>query len=450
MGVFLWLGMLLTLVSIGRAAESDVDAIAALVSAPPTSSAVIAEIFERTERLLDSNSSSTHSVSRQTVRAVIREQMRRGNFADVPKTIDRIFPPGAEKKEVAADAAAIFGRFDGRDLCLETWALGCTQYGKLADAMTVANSIEELKRRNAAISKMTGVLIGKDVKATVLYGLVSDTMLGGDTPDKDIPAPKYSDAELLEFCRWYAATAEQMPYTNAKIQQTASAAGLMSRFGFKKEADELFDKAFADVLATEESNRIYAVAPIVGYRAASDEVDTVLDFIEKLPEHGVNVPVHQKVTWFCAMGKFDEALALVKGNSRYNYLLGNVVSALIAADRKADAREILEIMLASEDMFPDIAIGGNLVRGGMIDEAFRYVERFPNAECRATLLRLIALQQWKDGNTAEADKTLLEAVKQVEQMNPEAVGNWCGELKMILQPLTTDPKALEQLMKQFQ
>ena len=383
------------------------------------------------------------------VRAVIREQMRRDNFADVPKTIDRIFPPGADKKQVAADAAAIFGRFDGRDLCLETWAIGCTQYGKLADAMTVADSIEELSRRTAAINKMIGVLIGKDVQAMIFYEIFPDTLLGGDTPDKDISAPKYSEAELLKFCRWYAATEEQMPYTNAKIQRTASAAGLMRRFGFKKEADELFDKAFADVLATKESNRIYAVEPIITHRISAGEVDAALDFIGKLPENGIEVRAHQKVTWLCAMEKFDEAVAVAGEERQSHYLLADIGDSLLTLGRKEDAKKIFEKALASEDEYHDTMVGGLLIRAGMIDEAFRYVERFPTAQDRAALLTYIAQQQRADGNTTEADKTLLEAVKQVEQIEPQYDGNRHMQLEAVLIQLVMDPRIIKRSSEQL-
>ena len=379
------------------------------------------------------------------VRAVIKEQMKRGNFADVSKTIDRIFPPGAEKKKVAADVAAIFGRFDGRDLCLETWAIVCTQYGKLTEAKTIADSIEELKRRDAAINKMIGVLIGKDVKATVLYGLMPDTILGGDAPDEEIPAPKYSEAELLKFCRWYAATAEQQPYTTARIKRTASAAGLMSRFGFKKEANELFDKAFAGVLAVEKDDWHYAVEPIITHRIGAGDVDAALELIEKLAESGAAVPVYQKISWLCAMEKFDDALALADQENKEFYL-GEIANALVAADRKEDARKIFKKIIASESQYLDV---GGLLQLGMVDEAFQYIERYPNATVKAqALMRALALQQLKGGSIADTDKTkiLLEVVKQVEKMDAQYDGDRHKELERVLNALLADPKIAERLL----
>ena len=389
---------------------------------------------------------TTDSAQAEYVRAVIKAQIKRGQFADVPKTIDRIFPPGAEKKKVAADVAAIFGRFDGRDLCLETLAISYTQHGKLAEAMTIADSIEELQRRDAAVNKMIGVLTGKDVKATVLYGLVSDTMLGGDTPDEGIPTPKYSEAELLKFCRWYAATSEQFPYLNAKIQRTASAAGLMSQFGFKKEAEELFDKAFADVLTIERKEvRIYAVEPIINHRIGSGDFDVVLDLIEnKFPANDIKVPDYQKIIWFCAMKKFNEAIALLEEEKASDFDLAQIGSALIADDRSEDAKKLFEKTLAeafaSEKTFSARMLPINLLQVGMTDEAFRCAERFYNDESKSQMLVGLAWQQRKDGNAADADKTLVKAIKQVEKMEAKHDGNRHGLIKSILRQLATDMK----------
>ena len=386
------------------------------------------------------------------VRAVIKEQMKRGEFAGIQTTIDRIFPSGTPKKEVPADQAAIFGRFDGRDLCLETWAIGCTQHGKLADAMTIADSIEELKRRNATVNKMIGVLIGEDVKTTVLYGLLSDTFLGGDTPNADIPTPKYSDEELLKFCRWYAVTGEQWPPSLQKIQRTASAAGLMSRLGFKTEADELFDKAFADMLALERKNeRIFAVEPIVKHRINAGDFDAVFDMIKKLSENEINVSASQKIEWFCAMDRFGDAIALASeenlNENLSNYLWIQIGRDLAAADQKDEAKKIFEKVIALESAFPDRAFVMDLLQVGMIDEAFRYVERLPNAESRSQALRGIAGRQWADGNTSDAEKTLLEAIKQVEKMDAQYDGNRHVELQSILSMLTVDRKLIQLLEK---
>ena len=387
------------------------------------------------------------------VRAVIKEQMKRGQFADVPKTIDRIFPPGAEKKKVAADAAAIFGRFDGRDLCLETWAIGCVQHGKTREATTVADSIEELKRRNAAINKMIGVLIGKDVKSPVLYGLLPDTILGGDTPDDTISTPQYSEAEILEFCRWYAATTEQQPYTQMKIQRTASAAGLMLQFGFREEAEKLFDQAFDEVMATKvvtgmSDSRIFAVEPIINHRINAGDFDAVFDLLEnKFPENGINIPVFQKIPWLCAMGKFDDAIALAENEKRHDFW-SQIGRSLIAADRKEDAKKVFEKALATETAFPDETLARNLLQVGMTDEAFRYIERFPNAETRASSLTSISMSQRLEGNTAEADKTLLKAIKEVEKMDATTDGNRHIRLEVILSALATDVKQIQRLLEQ--
>ena len=376
------------------------------------------------------------------VRAVIKEQMKQGEFAEVPKTIDRFFPPGAPKKEVAADAAAIFGRFDGRDLCLETWAIGCTQHGKLTEAMTVADSIEELKRRNAAINKMIGVLIGKDVKATVLYGLLPDTILGGDAPDDEIPPPEYSEAELLEFCRWYAETAEQWPSSPQNIQRTAAAAGLMDRFGFKKEANELFEKAFANLLALERKEYLnYEAEPIIKHRIGTGDFDAVFALFEKLSENGIRI---DKIRWFLEMGKFDDAIALAEENKSSWKQIG---SAFIAADRKEEAQKAFEramkLELATE--YPDPALVASLLQAEMIDQAFRYIEHLPNAERKAEALTWIARKQWMDGDTTSAEKTLLEAVRQVEKMDPQAEGNRHIRLQGILMVLGIDLKLVQRL-----
>jgi len=387
------------------------------------------------------------------VRAVIKEQMKQGKFADVQKTIDRIFLPGADKKEVAADAAAIVGRFDGHDLCLETWAIGLTQHGKLAEAVTVIDSIEERSRRNATINKVIGILIGKDVEAKVLYGLLSDTMLGGDAPDEDIPAPKYTDTELLEFCRWYEALAEQMPRGGAKIKQTAAAAGLMSRLGFKKEAEELYDKAFADVLAFEgrdqfdtESVRIHAVDAIVEFRIAADDIDAALEFIEKLPEHGFRVADYRKIWWFCAMGKFDDAIALVESDVQEDafsirtrgFHWETIIVSLFVADRSEEAEKILEKVVASGyAVAPDEIRKTVLLQGGRIGEAFAL---FPYGS--EGLLKT-AWDQRMDGNMADAEKTLLEAVKQAEQLPYKG-------LQPILVQLAFDPKMGRRLLSQLE
>jgi tetratricopeptide (TPR) repeat protein len=392
------------------------------------------------------------------VRAVIREQMRRGRFADVPKTIDRIFPPGAAKKKVAGDVEANYGRFDGRDLCLETWAIGCTQRGRLAEARSVVESIEEERRRVATLNKMIGVLIGEDVKVTVYHGLQLDTQFGGDKPDSTIPAPKYTEAELLEFFRWYAATAEQQPHTMRKIQRTAAAAGMMLRLGFKKEANELFDKAFADVLAIENDwMKVSAAEAIIIYWCEGRDPEAALDFIEKLPENGIEVSVEQKIQWFCAIGKIDEAIALA-GTDKDHWELINHTLSLI--NNKEHSKKFCEKVLASEEMIArleeicanDIEQAGmftsHLALAETIDEALRCVERFSDVETRVATrgicLMYIAQQLRQAGNTEEADKALLEAVKILETVEMDEEDRRDQMFVILMELANVDMLQLEQ------
>jgi len=140
------------------------------------------------------------------VRAVIKEQMKQGKFDDVSKTIDLIFLPDEGNKN-GLPANTALTRSPWHNLCLEAWILGCIQHGKLAEAQTVADSIET----DNIVSKMIILLVGGDIAQDVLgkaKWMPLNIHISDNAIDKDISVPKYSDTELLEFCRWYAAKAE--------------------------------------------------------------------------------------------------------------------------------------------------------------------------------------------------------------------------------------------------
>ena len=63
----------------------------------------------------------------------------------------------------------------------------------------------------------------------------------------------------------------------------------------------------------------------------------------------------------------------------------------------------------------------------------------------AKFLTLISQKQRMDGNTADADKTLLEAVKQVEKIDAIADGNRHIRLSAILAGLAIHPKTIPRL-----
>ena len=374
------------------------------------------------------------------VRAVIKEQMKQGNFADVPKTIDRFFPQGHEC-----------------NLCLSAWVFGCIQHGRLAEAQIVADSTEGF--RHDIAHQMIVLLFGRDTAQDVLgkakwmpIGInISDNAI-----DRDIPVPKYSDAELLEFCRWYAAKADKQTTPISSMYWTVSAANLMFELGFKKEADELFDIALAKLLATNSSAWHNISSPVIAYQIRKGDFDDVLALHEKLVQNGMRVsslnPVaSRKIGWLCEMGKFDYAIALAEETEGLTgALLATLVESLLAANRKEEAMKILEKLFTSDtDSYNRIQRMYQLLQAGMIEEFSHYIERFPDAGDKAHLQLILSSHLRADGNYADADRILLEAFKQVEKMDVDSRGGRHLKLESILRSLTFKPKGIKQSLWNF-
>lgn len=199
------------------------------------------------------------------VRAVIERLIRSGNWEAVQPVIDRIFPLGAPKKEVAIDVAAIFGRFDGRDLCLETYALRAVQYGRLSEAMRVAEMIEERGQKYRTVNKIIELLIDKPTATNVLYGFLPDSVLGGETTETTIPKPQYTDQELRDFCQWYAyldqkdrsettersnqtSNSSDSPSAYTRTKHLIATADLALSLGLRAEAEKWYDQSLEEML----------------------------------------------------------------------------------------------------------------------------------------------------------------------------------------------------------
>ena len=369
------------------------------------------------------------------VRAVIKEQMKQGNFADVPKTIDRFFPQGHE-----------------RNLCLSAWVFGCIQHGRLAEAQIVADSTEGF--RHDIAHQMIILLFGMDLAQDVLGKAkwmpivinISDNAI-----DRDIPVPKYSDAELLEFCRWYAAKADKQTIPIASMYWTVSAANLMFELGFKKEADELFDIALAKLLATNSSAWHNISAPVIDYQIRKGDFDAVLALHQKLVKNGMLALPVAKIRWLCEIGKFDDAIELAEeAKSVTGSLLATLAKGLLAANRKEKAMNILEKLFVSDaDSYSKIERMYQLLQAGMTEEFSHYIERFPDAGDKAHLLSILSSHLRADGNYADADKMLLEAFKQVEKMDVDSRGGRHLKLESILRSLTFEPKGIKQSLWNF-
>jgi tetratricopeptide (TPR) repeat protein len=254
----------------------------------------------------------------------------------------------------------------------------------------------------------------------------------------------------MQFCRWYVAPAEPAQPNPRKIGRFAAAAGLMARFGFKKEAEELFEKAFADMLTLDRDEYSYYTAePIVRHRIGTGDYESVLKLFERMSENGFDISIYLKIDWLCEMGKFDEAIALSEENQHCSHLWEEIGEALVITERKDEAKKIFEKAIEHElaTPYPDPGLVHRLLQVGMIDEAFRYIPRLNNAENRISVLTMIAQKQRTDGNTDAADKTLLEAVKVVEEMVPQHVSHRLGVLGDILSHLMENPKLAQRWEK---
>ncbi len=403
--------------------------------------------------LQEAEKTASDTSKAELVRAVIRKQVQAGLLEDAEKAIDRIFPPGAPKKKVAADQAAIFGRFDGRDLCLETLGISCLQHGHLDKALQATDRIEEVKRRGAVSAKLAGFLMGRDVKTSVMYGLLPDGVLGGDSPDATIVKPNYSDEELRKFCRWYAATADITPNPSNKIARKASAAGLMAGLGFAVEADKLFTQAFDDALAMKPREgssfdpRIQAVAPIFQHRIGSGTPETVWTLIDRMTQEGITFPVSEKIKYLCMAKEFDKAMALADEETLRSYDRITLANALIVADEKEKAKKILQqvILVQGEPFLLDQPLTYALLRADMTDEALQLVDSLPNAEQKAQSLTMIAQAMKQEGKIDEMEMILLSAAEQVEKIDEKLEGNRQIRLDQILSTLLIDLDQVEKM-----
>lgn len=219
----------------------------------------------------------------------------------------------------------------------------------------------------------------------------------------------------------------------------------MFELGFKKEADELFDIAFAKLLATNSSAWHNTSSPIIEYQIRKGDLDAVLAVHEKLTKNGMLAYPPAKIRWLCGMGKFEDAIALADETKSTDW--EPIAEGLLVANRKEEVKEVLKKMLISGTNAFGIEIMYKLLQAGMFDEFSHYIEQFPDAGDKAHLLSVFSSYLRADGNIADADRMLLEAMKQVEKMPVNSHGGRHLKLQQVLSPLILKPPMKQSLFQ---